>query len=220
MGDYPGKGFLPQAVVNFIALLGWSPKSEQEVFSMDDLIGRFSLEAVNRAPARFNIEKCAWLNQQHLARLTQEEFAVAARPFVENAGLPITPDYPLCAASVQSKVRLLTEVPDAISFLLLDHFAYEAEALDKVRVNASAPRLLENLAAAFAVLNEWSGENAKHQIGEVAKASGVKPGQLMFPLRVALSGRLHGPDLDQILAVLGRERSVARIASFVGALTA
>jgi glutamyl-tRNA synthetase len=220
VGDYPKQGFLPQAVVNFIALLGWSPKSEQEVFSMDELIGRFSLEAVNRAPARFDIEKCAWLNQQHLSRLAPEEFAGAARPFVEAAGLPVTSGYPLAAASVQSKVRLLTEVPDAISFLLRDDFTCEIEALGKIKANANAPQLLQNLAEAFAALDEWSGETAKHKIGEVAKAAGAKPGQLMFPLRVALSGRAHGPDLDQILAALGRERSVARIISFVGTLTA
>jgi len=220
VGDYPRQGFLPQAVANFIALLGWSPKSEQEVFSMEELIERFSLEAVNRAPARFDIEKCGWLNQQHLARLTPGEFAEAARPFVEARGLPVPSGYPLAAASVQSKVRLLTEVPDAISFLLQDDYPREAEALEKVMANANATRFLQNLADAFAALDEWSGETAKHMIGEVAKAAGVKPGQLMFPLRVALSGRMHGPDLDQILSALGRDRTVARITSFVATLSA
>jgi len=220
VGDYPRQGFVPQAVVNFIALLGWSPKSEQEVFSMEELVERFSLEAVNRAPARFDIEKCAWLNQQHLARLAPEAFAGAARPFVEAAGMPISSAYEPAAASVQTKVRLLTEVPDAISFFLLDGLSCEDEALGKVKANAQAPKLLQQLAESFASLADWSGEHAKHLIGEVAKAGGAKPGQLMFPLRVALSGRAHGPDLDKILDVLGRERSVARIHGFVQTLTA
>ena len=211
VGDYPRQGFLPQAVVNFLALLGWSPKSDDEVFSMDDLIARFSLEAVNRAPARFDLEKCAWLNQQHIARLDDAAFAAAAEPFVDAAGLP-TGDaaYAAAAAGVKSKVRLLAEVPDALSFLLQDDFAFEDDAWAKVRGNAAAEGVLRALADGFAALDGWSGAQAKEAIGEIARGLGAKPGALMFPLRVALSGRAHGPDLDRMLDVLGRDRSVAR----------
>lgn len=211
VGDYPRQGFLPQAVVNFLALLGWSSKTDEEVFTLFQLVERFSLEAVNRSPARFDAEKCAWINQQHLMELSDEAFAEAAKPFVESAGLPIRDDFEAVAATVKEKVRLLREVPDAIAFLLHDEFAYETEALDKVRANGQAAELLRALASAFADLTEWSAETAKQAIADTAKSAGAKPGQLMFPVRVALSGRSGGPDLGVIFSLLGQDRSVARL---------
>ncbi len=90
VGDYPRQGFLSSAVVNFIALLGWNPKTEREIFTLKELSELFSLENVNRSPARFDLEKCKWVNQQHLQSVDLETFAAAAKPFVEAAGLPIT----------------------------------------------------------------------------------------------------------------------------------
>jgi len=218
VGDYPKQGFIAPAVVNFIALLGWSPKSEDEIFTLDELVERFSLEAVNRSPARFDPEKCAWVNQQHLLKLAPEDFVEAARPFVADAGLPVDERYPAVAALVREKVRLLSEVPAAIGFLLSDAFEPDPEAVEKVKGNAAVKGLLAALAGDFAALPEWSADAAKHQIGETAKAAGAKPGQLMFPVRVALSGKSGGPDLGDILGLLGREKCVARLRAFAESL--
>jgi glutamyl-tRNA synthetase len=214
VGDYPKQGFIAPAVVNFIALLGWSPKSEDEIFTLDELVDRFSLEAVNRSPARFDPEKCSWVNQQHLLKLAPEAFAEAAKPFVADAGLPVDERYPAVAALVREKVRLLSEVPAAIGFLLADAFDFDPEAVEKVKGNAAAKDLLAALAGDFAALPDWSADAAKHQIGETAKAAGAKPGQLMFPVRVALSGKSGGPDLGDILGLLGREKCATRLQAF------
>lgn len=214
VGDYPRQGFLPQAVVNFIALLGWNPKTDEEIFTMDELAARFSLENVNRAPARFDFEKCKWVNQQHLMKLDVEEFAAAAKPFVEAAGLPVPTNYVEVIAAVKEKVRLIGEVPAAVDFLLKDDFTYDEEAVAKARGNAAAKELLANLAGAFGKMNDWSADAAKAALNELAKAAGAKPGQLMFPLRVALSGRGHGPDLGDILNLLGKERCALRVRTF------
>ena len=214
VGDYPKQGFIAPGVVNFIALLGWSPKSNDEIFTLDALVDRFSLESVNRSPARFDSEKCAWLNQQHLLKLSPEDFIEAAKPFVADAGLPVDDRYPAVAALVREKVRLLSEVPAAIGFLLSDSFDFDPEAVEKVKGNAAAKDLLAALAGDFAALPEWSADTAKHQIGETAKAAGAKPGQLMFPVRVALSGKSGGPDLGDILGILGRESCATRLRNF------
>jgi len=214
VGDYPRQGFLPGAVVNFIALLGWNPKTEEEIFALDGLVERFSLENVNRAPARFDLEKCKWVNQQHLGKLSADEFATAAKPFVEEAGLPIPENYDAVVAAVKEKVRLLNEVPVAVDFLLIDNFVYDEETVTKVRGNTAAAQLLDQLARAFEAVDSWSADAAKHALGEVAKANGAKPGQLMFPLRVALSGRGHGPDLGDILNLLGKDRCSLRVKQF------
>jgi glutamyl-tRNA synthetase len=214
VGDYPRQGFLPEAVVNFMALLGWNPKTEEEIFTMEELVNRFSLEGVNRAPGRFDFEKCKWVNQQHLASVNVEDFAKAAKPFVVAEGLPIPKNYEAVVAAVKEKVRLLGEVPAAVDFLLKDDFEFKEEAVVKVRGNTQAAALLGSLAVAFEAISDWSADAAKVALSDVAKAAGAKPGQLMFPLRVALSGRDHGPDLGDILNLLGKARCVERVQNF------
>ena len=207
VGDYPRQGFLSDAVVNFIALLGWSPKDESEIFSPAQLIEKFSLENINRSPGRFDIEKCKWVNQQHLLKLSTEEFAAACNSDATPAML----------ASVQEKVSLLTEVPDAVAFYLDPDYPIANDALDKVKKNQAAGKLLTALAVTFTDLSDWS--EAKSSIGETAKENGAKPGQLMFPLRVALSGKSGGPDLGAILEILGQEECVRRINRFTALLS-
>lgn len=213
VGDYPKQGFLSEAVVNFIALLGWSSKSDDEIFSLTELIDRFSLEGINRAPGRFDIEKCAWVNQQHIAKIDEETFASLAKPFVESASLPITDDYLTVVSAVKEKVRLLSEVPPAIDFLVKDEITYDPQATGKAKSNPNSA-FLTGLAEHMDSLTEWSADIAKEAIGEVAKSNGAKPGQLMFPTRVALSGRANGPDLGAIFSILGKEKSVARLKAF------
>lgn len=209
VGSYSMNGFLPEAVFNFLALLGWSPKDESEIMPTSELIKRFSLEGVNRSPAKFDSEKCAWINQQHLAQLTTGEFANAAEPFVKQAGHDLPENFTTIAASVQQKVKLLTEVPESIQFFLDPEFDYDTAALDKVRGNDASKGLLEKLAEAFNQVDDWS--MAKETIGTTAKENGAKPGQLMFPTRVALSGQAGGPDLGAILEILGKNECSRRI---------
>ena len=218
VGDYPRQGFLSAAVVNFIALLGWNPKTEQEIFTLAELVEIFTLDHVNRSPGRFDIEKCKWVNQQHLLGVSVEDFATAAKPFVEAAGLPISDHYVAVVAAVKEKVRLFSEVPAAVDFLLQDDFSYDEEATAKVRGNAAAGGLLAALATAFQAMTDWSADAAKAALAETATEAGAKPGQLMFPLRVALSGRTHGPDLGDILNLLGQDRCVRRVRDFAGLL--
>ncbi len=218
VGDYPRQGFLSAAVVNFIALLGWNPKTEQEIFTLAELAESFSLENVNRSPGRFDLEKCKWVNQQHLLGVDVEEFAAAAKPFVEAEGLPIPENYQAVIAAVKDKIRLFGDVPAAVDFLLKEDFAYDEEAVTKVRGNAAAAGLLDSLATAFEAIPDWSADAEKAALHDTAGAAGAKPGQLMFPLRVALSGRAHGPDLGDVLNLLGKDRCVKRVREFVAML--
>jgi len=211
VSDYPRQGFLSSAVTNFIALLGWNPKTEEEIFTLKELIDRFSLEQINRAPARFDLEKCKWVNQQHLASISADEFTEATKPFITEAGMVVPDNYSTIASAVKEKVRLFSEVPAAVDFLILDTFDDDEPTIAKVKKNEAAKELLTALASAFSSLDAWSADAAKEALGETAKAHGAKPGQLMFPLRVALSGRGHGPDLGDILHILGKDRCVDRI---------
>jgi glutamyl-tRNA synthetase len=213
VGDYPRQGFLPEAVVNFIALVGWNPKTEEEIFSMEELVARFSLEGVNRAPARFDLEKCKWVNQQHVAKTDDSRFATLSSEFVTAHGLHIPSNFEAIAAAVKPKVRLLSEVPVAVDFLIADVYPEDDEAVIKARSNP-AGALLGQVAEAFSTISDWSADAAKSAVGEVAARASAKAGQLMFPLRVALSGRGHGPDIADILSLLGQEKSVERLRRF------
>ena len=209
LGEYSEKGYTSEAVFNFLTLLGWSPKDESEIMPVSEIIERFSLDGVNRSPAKFDSEKCSWINQQHLMQLQPEEFAKAALPYVKKAGIEPDENYNAITASLQEKVRLLSEVPDAMSFFITLEFPYDPAAVEKVVKNDQAKSLLTNLSEALSELSDWS--EAKSTIGATAKANGAKPGQLMFPTRVALSGQAGGPDLGAILEILGQKESVRRI---------
>ncbi|MEM9081218.1 MAG: glutamate--tRNA ligase family protein [Verrucomicrobiota bacterium] len=205
VSDYAKRGFLPEATVNFLALLGWSPKDDSEVFSTAELVEKFSLEAINRSPAKYDSTKCTWLNQQHLLKLSPADFATAAAPYVT----PTPDNFENLAASVQEKVSLLTEVPEAIAFYTDPDYPIDEQALAKVAKNENAAQLLSALATTYETLEDWS--EAKETIAAAAQVSGVKPGQLMFPLRIALTGKGGGPDLGAILEILGKDESIRRI---------
>jgi len=210
VSEYQNDGFLPAAANNFFALLGWSPKDDSEIFSMEELTEKFTLENINRAPAKFDHEKCLWLNQQHLLALSEEDFVTASQPFAPEASSAIL-------LSIREKISTLSEVSDAVSFLLNDDYPFDEEALTKVKGNDLAAPLLEKLAENFAALTDWS--TAKETVGQTAKDNGAKPGQLMFPLRIALSGKAGGPDLGDILNILGQEKAVTRIQRCLKALS-
>jgi glutamyl-tRNA synthetase len=185
---------------------------------MADLVDRFALDQINRAPARFDLEKCKWMNQQHIAQISPQAFADYSQPFVESTGLPIPENFSAIAAAVKDKVRLFSEVPDAISFLVQDEISYDAEPLAKVKSNAAAAVCLKELPEAFSSITPWSADAAKEALSAVAQKHGSKPGALMFPLRVALSGRAHGPDLGDILNLLGKDRCCQRLRNLVSTL--
>ena len=210
--DYVEMGFYPHAMTNFVALLGWNPKSEEEIFSLEDLIEKFDLSHVNRAPARFDLKKALWMNQQYLLKMEPAEFYAQAQPYLETlpaeaAGLEEA------VKLVQEKVSSYAEVAPAVAFLFDGEFPYDEGALEKVAKNADAPALLSALKENWAGLSNW--EEAKDLIGQTAKEAGSKPGKLMFPVRVALSGLGGGIDLGEIIALLGQEACVARLERYL-----
>ena len=207
--EYLNSGYLPEAVFNFFALLGWSPKDDQEIFSMTEIIERFSVDGVNRSGAKFDITKCQWFNQQYLANLTPEDFAQAAKPFVQASSLPTEDLYPQRAATIQSKVSTLNEVAPMIAFYTQSDYPFCPQALDKIKSNPQVIPLLSSLHETWSGLSSWS--EAKASIGSTAKNNGAKPGQLMFPVRVALSGASGGPDLGEMIALLGQQECLKRL---------
>jgi glutamyl-tRNA synthetase len=217
---YRDAGFLPHAYINFLCLLGWSPKDDREVLSRQELIEAFSFEGVNRSNAVVNFTeddpidpKALWLNGMHLRALPVEELARALKPFIQAAGFEIS-DAKLLAMTplIQERIKTLRDVLTVGNFFLVDELPpYQASELipQKGDAKMAAAALQKGLDALGTV--EFTHEAIEQALRSAAKEMGVKAGQLFQPIRVAVCGRKEAPPLFQTLEVLGRETCLRRI---------
>jgi len=213
VGAYLEMGYLPEALVNYLALLGWSPPEGQEILSLDELIAVFSLESVSKSGAVFDVEKLKWINGQWLRRLSIAELWQRLQPVLQTAGLNLasqSEDWWLQSlALVQEKLVLLSDYLTQADFFFADP-DLSTEAVSKALAMASAQPVLQALQSAFETL-PWEAE-ALHQAFENLKQNQpFKMKEIMWPLRAALTGRTAGADLQQSILLLGRERCLARL---------
>ncbi|XHR30104.1 MAG: glutamate--tRNA ligase [Chthoniobacteraceae bacterium] len=213
VGGYMEQGYTPEAVVNFLCLLGWSPKENREIFDIKEIIERFDLAHINRKAASFDLEKCHWMNVQYLLHMSLERFTQLARPFIDRAAIPYKNDTELTAvlAIVKEKTKQLDEVPDRISFFFTEDYAYEDEGVEKALKVPGALDKLTALATAFEASETWTPEAIEATLKGTAAANGWKNKELIHPSRIAVSGRSVGPSLYHMMEVLGKDRTVARI---------
>lgn len=218
--SYIDAGFLPDAVFNYLCLLGWTPKGDAEKLSREAITGLFDPKDVHSANARFDMTKCTWFNAQYLRELSPAALFAAAKPFLEKAGLAITEEALAERAlqSVKEKVSLLAELPSWVHYFFKDDYAYEDEVVAKLKAKPENPTLLKELATDFAALTTWDEHAAHASVEATAKRLSVKPGALMPLLRFALTGQSRGPGVTAILDLLGKDKSVARIQRTVGVI--
>jgi len=216
--EFKDQGYLPTAMVNYLALLGWGPSDGIEVRPLEEIQEQFRLEDVNSAPAFFDVKKLQHVNAEHLRALPEQEFVAAARPFLSrgDASLAVlTPIAPL----IQERVRLLTEVEPMIAFLLDEPLELDEESWTKAMVKGkSAPEMLDATIAALDGLTPWSAEGIRAAIEGAAVSVGLvnAEGQPQLskaqgPVRVATTGRSVGPPLFESLEALGPDRTIARL---------
>lgn len=226
VGDYAAEGYLPEAVVNFLALLGWNPGDTQEVFGRDELVTAFSLDRVNRANAVFELQKLVWLNGVYIRSLTVSDLTERCVPFLAEAGL-IQPDqvdraYLQAAVALeQERLKNLAEAPAVLDFF----FAHEVtpdpkQLVAKKQTPADSLSALKQVLAQLEQLDVWNLEPIETCLRGQAAALGWKAGQLFMPIRVAITGKTATPPLFETMFVLGRERTLARIDSAIGILAA
>jgi glutamyl-tRNA synthetase len=215
--DVREKGFLPEAVLNFVSLIGWAPGegSDQEIFTRDQLISQFSLQGINPASGVFDIAKMEWMNGLYIRNLPVGEFIERAAPFVKAAGIVI-PDEKFAAIApyVQERVKVLTEVPPMVDFLQEDRpLERQMDAMfQKAMTPQMARTVLERSEAALKALPEFSVPAIDQTLRQVATDLGLKPGPAFVVLRIAVTGKTVTPPLFESFAVLGRDRVLSRIA--------
>jgi len=205
-------GYVPEAVLNYLCLLGWSPGENREMLTLPEIQDLFTLEGINRRNAIFDLDKCFWLNGQHLQKMSPERFAALSRPFVEKAGIDFGSEDQLdrALAMVKPKVKHLSDVPAWIGFLFTEEYPYEPEAVEKALRKPDALAHLAVLGQAFTSLEDWTHPAIEACLKETVATAGQKVGVFVHPARVAVSGKTVGPGLYEMLELLGKDRVLAR----------
>ena len=212
--SYTEGGFLSEAVINYISLLGWSPKENREKMSLAETIERFDLPQVLKHNARFDYEKLLWLQGEYARELADDRFYELAVHTFAKAGVD-TNQFPLgyvkaALDTCKGKFKTFSELPGYAGFYFTDKIEYDAEAAAKDFVPEAKPRL-EKLRDAFANAPAFNAESLEAALKETAKTLGVKVGAMVHPCRLAVTGKTSGPSLYHLLQVLGKERVMARI---------
>jgi glutamyl-tRNA synthetase len=215
--SYIDEGYAPEAVANYLCLLGWSPKDNREKLALTEIVDLFELEKVNRRNAAFDVDKCFWLNGQYIHEMSPERFRALCLPVMERAGIPVGGfsneylDHVL--ASVKEKIKLLKDVPAWTAYFFTEDFPIDADAAAKTLRAEGAPARLLQLAAHLESLRteEWEPATLEASFKSLAAEAGVKTALFVHPARVAASGRAVGPSLYHLLAILGRDKVLARL---------
>lgn len=224
LNDFREGGYLPEALLNYFALLGWSLDGKTEIYSFDDLLEHFQLEKVSPSPSTFDRQKLDWLNAQWINHhLTTEDLAVRVMPWLIDAGMiedaPADADHPQYETVVElsgllkDRIHLLNEAPDLMSYFLVDELPdYETELLIPKKMDSeTALKVLDNVALALPNLNLNDLEQTETALRALAENMELKPGQLFMPIRVAATGRKQSPGLFETLAAVGKDRLIERV---------
>jgi glutamyl-tRNA synthetase len=213
--DLVEAGYLPEAIINYIALLGWSPTGTQEIFSLQELTEAFQVSGISKSPAIFNYDKLRWFNAEYLRALSPEAFTELCLPAYRKALPNQEPNGPLLTAILQNRLTTLTEIPAMIGFLNELDETYEVElfAHKKMKTNPeNALDTLQRIRPVLAELEHWDLDSVHDTLIQTAKAWTVKNGYLMWPVRIAVSGQAVTPGgAVEILTLLGKEESLRRI---------
>jgi len=225
LGEYRAQGYLPEAVVNFMVFLGWSPGDERELFSLDNLVDEFSLERVNRADAVYDVQRLDHFNGVWLRRMDMDTLAERALPFARNGGLSVDDAqlgyFQQALALEQERIGHLVDVPDMMGFFFDDNLDPDVELMRfKRHDRAETAAALTTVEGLVRELPEFTIATIEATLRGQAERLGWKTGDLFMPIRIAVTGRRATPPLFETMAVLGRERCLVRLQRARAKLTA
>ncbi len=218
--DYRDNGYLPEALVNFLALMGWNPSATEELFSIDELIRQFDLERVNKAGAVFNREKLDWMNAEYIRKMTPAELLPLVRPLLEARNYVAGDEYVLQVIhAMQERVRTLPDFVDFASYFFVPpDFTDVDEKYKSKHWTPEAKERLRALLPKLEALETWDHDSLECTVREFAEANGISAGKLIHPIRLAVTGKGMGPGLFELLHVIGKAESVRRMEKAVSTL--
>ena len=212
--DFVDKGYLPEAVINYLALTGWSPKGEREIFTLQELIEAFDVDGISKSPAIFDYEKLRYINAEHIRALPLDKFVELARPYIEQATSRRDIDVEVLCEAMQPRCEVLGEIPEKLLFL--DGVpVYEKDLYFNKKMKTNPETSLTALQWMLPVLEgigNWNKEAIHEALFALIAEKEVKNGFMLWPLRVALSGMPTTPGGGiELAAILGKEDSVRRV---------
>ncbi len=218
LAEYEEMGMLPQAMVNFFALLGWSTGNEEEVLAVEEIVSRFDLDRVSKSPSVFDLEKCEWLNGQQIRIAPMQQLVGLIHPMLVEAGLieaELTQERRewLCKVIdlMRDRMRTLKVLANWASYFFTDDFEYEERARKKWLRKEATPATLDKLAEDLGALTDWNEQSLEAAVRGVAEALEVGGGKAIHPCRAAVSGTTVGPSLFHMLELLPQDTVVARV---------
>jgi glutamyl-tRNA synthetase len=224
--DYEKMGFLKEAVVNFIALLGWSPGNDREIMSLDDMVGLFSIEQINPTNAIFDMTKLRWMNGEYIRKTDDNKLVDLLRPFLIDGGLTtnlwITTRWDWMLKFVRlmkERCHLLTDFADNGAYFFVGEFNYEQKGVDKYLKAPGAGERLKKWLAALEVVDNFSATSLEERLRRLCEDLKIKPAELIHPVRLAISGVTGGPPLFEMMELLGRDECTSRVNRALGFLT-
>ena len=209
--DTVKKGYLPEAVFNFIALLGWNPGGEDEIFSREELIKLFDENRLSKSPAAFDQKKLDWMSNDYIKNADFDKVFALCKPFLEEAGR-LTDKAEKLVELYKPQMTAAEEIVP-LTDLFFEDFPELTEAEKEVMAGETVPTVLKAFKAKLEAMSddEFVVENIFPQIKAVQKETGIKGKNLFMPIRIAVSGEMHGPELPDTIFLLGREKSIKHI---------
>ncbi len=216
---YREEGYLPDAVVNMLALLGWNPGTEQEIFTMEELIAQFSLEKVSKSGARFNPEKTIWFNHQYIQQKTGEEILPEFEKALQKQGITADSLFNLSVIELlKERANFIRDIFEQGKFFYIAPDSYDEKAVSKAWKEDSA-ELIAEFSSELNNLSEFNHENIHEVIQHFVQTKSIGFGKLMMPVRLAMVGSLQGPDVPLIMELLGKEEVLSRLNAMGGKLS-
>ncbi|WOC33169.1 MULTISPECIES: glutamate--tRNA ligase [Caproicibacterium] len=212
--DLLREGYLPEAIINYIALLGWAPQGTEELFTLDELAQQFRIHGISKSPAVFDYDKLTWMNGEYLKKMPQETFIEKAMPYFREVFGDAQKNWKVLAEVLQPRVLKLTDLPDMLAFFKkVPPYTTEIFVNKKSKANLeNAPVMLEAAIADLQALDDWSVDALHEDLLALAKKLEVKNGVLLWPVRVAAAGQTVTPGgAMEILSVLGKDESLRRL---------
>lgn len=217
VSDYREKGYLPEALINFVALLGWNPTADREIFPMEEMIAMFELEKVNKAGAIFDISKLNWMNGMYLRQLPVERLADELMPLLEKAGYgDVDRTYAEAVIDlVKERINFVADMPEFADYMFGPVRNFDGEYAAKHWKSDTGTQMLE-LASRLDALAplEWTTPMIEAVVRGYAEELGMSAGKLIHPMRLAITGKRVGAGMFETMAVLGREKSLERLRSY------
>jgi glutamyl-tRNA synthetase len=216
LSEYREQGFLPEAVFNYLAILGWSPDGETTIFSREEAVEKFDLVDVSKNPAAFDPEKLAWMNGEYIRAMDTSAFAELVRPYVEEhlgRALESTEweTFGAIADLVQERTKLLPEAGSQVTFLFEEFDTYDEQSWEKVMTKNGVAEVLEAGTATISDVDPWGVETVEAALRAIPEQLGIGAGKTFQPLRVAVTGSSVSPPLFESIAALGKEKTLQRL---------